>query len=175
MPTASMPQVTDSPFSQEFEALFEEHYALVYRTAYGITGRVEDAEDIVQTIFLRLLQRGASRDFMKNPAGYLYRAAVNGSLTAVERRRRHAGSEDAESAADLIPAVQPTGAEEMHRRLYAAIARLSRKSADIVILRYLHDRSDAEIAKLLGTSRGVIAVTLYRARLRLKKLLREES
>ena len=174
MSAASMPQATDSPFSAEFEALFEEHYPLVYRTAYGITGRVEDAEDVVQTIFLRLLQRGASRDLVKNPAGYLYRAAVNGSLTTVERRRRHAANEDTEAAADLIPAGQPTRAEETHRRLYEAISQLSRKSADIVILRYLHDRSDAEIAKLLGTSRGVIAVTLYRARLRLKKLLRDQ-
>jgi RNA polymerase sigma factor (sigma-70 family) len=63
----------------------------------------------------------------------------------------------------------------MHRWLYEAIAQLSRKSADIVILRYLHDRSDAEIATLLGTSRGVIAVTLYRARVRLKRLLRDKS
>jgi DNA helicase-2/ATP-dependent DNA helicase PcrA len=37
--------------------MFQEHYVLVYRTAYGVTGRVEDAEDVVQTIFLRLLQR----------------------------------------------------------------------------------------------------------------------
>ena len=174
MRTASMPQVTERPFSQEFEALFDEHYALVYRTAYGITGRVEDAEDVVQTIFLRLLQRGASRDVLKNPAGYLYRAAVNGSLTTVERRRRHAASQDSEAAADLISAGPSTRAEEMHRRLYEAIALLSRKSADIIILRYLHNCSDAEIAKLLGTSRGVIAVTLYRARARLKTLLREE-
>ena len=72
MPTASMPQVTDSPFSQEFEALFDDHYALVYRTAYGITGRVEDAEDIVQTIFLRLLQRGASR--RRGTAGFTRRS-----------------------------------------------------------------------------------------------------
>ena len=45
------------------------------------------------------------------------------------------------------------------------------KAASILILRYLHNYSDAEIAKLLGTSRGVIAVTLYRSRARLKKLL----
>jgi DNA-directed RNA polymerase specialized sigma24 family protein len=49
---------------------------------------------------------------------------------------------------------------------------LSPKAASIVILRYLHNFSDAEIATLLGTSRGVIAVTLYRSRARLKKILR---
>jgi len=40
------------------------------------------------------------------------------------------------------------------------------------VLRYEHDRSDADIARMLGTSRGVVAVTLYRARARLKKALR---
>jgi len=45
---------------------------------------------------------------------------------------------------------------------------------EILILHYEHDYSDAQIGKLLGTSRGVIAVTLYRARARLKKLLGEK-
>jgi DNA-directed RNA polymerase specialized sigma24 family protein len=42
---------------------------------------------------------------------------------------------------------------------------------EIVVLRYVHDYRDAEIAKMLGTSRGVIAVTLFRARVRLRRLL----
>jgi len=42
----------------------------------------------------------------------------------------------------------------------------------MLILRYEHDYTDAEIAGVLGTSRGVVAVTLFRARARLKKLLR---
>jgi RNA polymerase sigma-70 factor (ECF subfamily) len=177
MPSASAPQApaTQRPFSKEFETLFEEHYPLVYRTAYGITGRVEDAEDVVQTIFLRLLQRGASPEVMKNPAGYLYRAAVNGSLTVVEHRHRHAATEDADTAAALIAVASPAHDDDMRRRLYQAITQLNRKSAYILILRYLHERSDADIARLLGTSRGVIAVTLFRARKRLKKLLRDQS
>jgi hypothetical protein len=62
-----VPSIGHELFSQEFEELFEEHYVLVYRTAYGVTGRVEDAEDVVQTVFLRLLQRDKPRDFLKNP------------------------------------------------------------------------------------------------------------
>jgi DNA-directed RNA polymerase specialized sigma24 family protein len=46
---------------------------------------------------------------------------------------------------------------------------------EMLILRYEHNYSDAEIGKLLGKSRGVIAVTLYRARARLKKLVRASS
>jgi RNA polymerase sigma-70 factor, ECF subfamily len=164
------------PFPQDFEDLFQEHYILVYRTAYGVTGRVEDAEDVVQTVFLRLLQRdfrlkAEATGFMKNPKGYLYRAAVNLSLTVVQRRQRRARTETSEELAVAVPSRASSRAEELHRKLYEAIAQLNPKAASIVILRYLHNYSDADIAALLGTSRGVIAVTLYRSRARLKKLL----
>jgi RNA polymerase sigma-70 factor (ECF subfamily) len=159
------------PFPQEFEDLFQDHYVLVYRTAYGITGRVEDAEDVVQTIFLRLLQPERPREWLKNPKGYLYRAAVNLSLSNVKVRRRREQSHVSEELADAVPTRASTRAEELHRKLYGAIAELNPKVASIVLLRYLHNYSDAEIAKVLGTSRSVIAVTLYRARTRLKKLL----
>lgn len=171
MHTACAPTLAGGSFSQEFEETFQEHYVLVYRTAYGITGRVEDAEDVVQTIFLRLLQRETPRDCVTNPRGYLYRAAVNLSLTVVQTRRRRALTEESEDLAASIPARASSRAEALHRQLYEAIAQLSPKAAAILILRYLHNYSDAEIAKLLGTSRGVIAVTLYRSRVRLKKLL----
>ena len=171
MQTASVPRMAGEPFPQEFAEIFQEHYVLVYRTAYGVTGRVEDAEDVVQTIFLRLLKRDAPREFVKNPKGYLYRAAVNLSLNLVQTRRRRAQTEDSEDLAESIPARVSSHAEELHRKLYEAIAQLKPKAAAILILRYLHNHSDAEIAKMLGTSRGVIAVTLFRSRARLKTLL----
>ena len=172
VPTLSASSVSAEAFSQEFEDLFEAHYTLVYRTAYGVTGRVEDAEDVVQTIFLRLLRRERPPDFLKNPRGYLYRAAVNLSLTTVQKRRKRERTEASEELAVSLQARVSGQAEETHQKLYDAIAQLSPKAASILILRYLHDYSDAEIATLLGTSRGVIAVTLYRSRARLRTLLR---
>jgi len=167
----NMATTAGGSFPQPFDEVFEEHYALVFRTAYGITGRVEDAEDVVQTIFLRLLQRETPRDMLKNPRGYFYRAAVNLSLTIVQTRRRRAQTEESEELAVTIPVRASSRAEELHRKLYEAIGELKPKAAAIVVLRYLHNYSDVEIAKLLGTSRGVIAVTLYRSRARLRKLL----
>ena len=164
-------RMAGEPFSQEFEALFQEHYVLIFRTAYGVTGRVEDAEDVVQTIFLRLLRQERPPEFLKNPRGYLYRAAVNLALTVVQKRRKRELTEASEDLAVSLPVRASGQAEETHQKLYAAIAQLSPKAASIVILRYLHDYSDADIAKLLGTSRGVIAVTLYRSRARLRTLL----
>src|SRR5688500_7575781 len=156
MQATSVPTMAGNLFPREFEEIFQEHYVLVYRTAYGITGRVEDAEDVVQTIFLRLLQRERPPELVKNPKGYLYRAAVNLSLTIVQTRRRRAQTEDSEDLAAFLPARVPgrrslgeggsSRAEDLHRKLYEAIAQLKPKAAAIVILRYLHNHSDAEIA-----------------------------
>ena len=53
-----------------------------------------------------------------------------------------------------------------------ALSELSAKSAEILILRHVHGFSDVEIARLLGTSRGTIAVSLFRSRARLRKSIR---
>jgi RNA polymerase sigma-70 factor, ECF subfamily len=157
----------------DFEAIFREHYRTVYRTAYGVTGSSQDAEDVAQTVFLRLLHGQATRDW-KNPAAYLYRAAVNESLTLLRARKRQALN----AALEHAPAPEtapPDGQRDIHRRLYEAVAELGRKAAEILILRYVHDYSDAQIAKLLGTSRGTIAVSLYRSRARLRRLMSASS
>jgi RNA polymerase sigma factor (sigma-70 family) len=64
------------------------------------------------------------------------------------------------------------GREERHARLMAAVTTLKPRAVEILVLHYKHGYSDAQIAALLGTSRGVVAVTLYRIRARLKTLLR---
>jgi RNA polymerase sigma-70 factor (ECF subfamily) len=156
---------------RELEAIFRAHYRMTYCTAYGITGSSEDAEDVVQSIFLRLVRREFPPGLKNKPAAYLYRAAVNLSLNTIRNRKRRTLT--GAPPLDALHALEESdSAEEIHRRLYEAVAELTPESAHILILRYIHDYSDAEIAKLLGTSRGTIAVSLYRSRLRLRKLMR---
>ena len=170
MSTVATFDVTNGPLTRDLEEVFQEHYALVYRTAYGVTGSPQDAEDIVQSLFLQLLRLGFPGGLKDNPKAYLYRATINLSLNAVKARRRLVPIED--PARLEAPATGTTESDERaQRRLIDALAQLSPKAVEILVLRYKHNYSDAEIGKLLGTSRGVIAVTLYRARARLKKLL----
>ncbi len=70
---------------RELEKLFREHNNLIFRTAYRVTGSAEDAEDVLQTVFLRLARR-AEIDLAPSPASYLHRAAVNASLDLVRSR-----------------------------------------------------------------------------------------
>jgi len=76
--------VDDASLTQEFERLFREHSTMVYRTAYGVTGSPEDAQDILQTVFLKWLRRDPIRDLQQNPKAYFYRAAVNMSIDTLK-------------------------------------------------------------------------------------------
>jgi RNA polymerase sigma-70 factor (ECF subfamily) len=173
MSAVSVFTVISEPVAEEFDELFREHYSLMFNTAYSVTGSPEDAEDVVQTIFMRLFRRGVPPDFRKNPRGYLYRAAVNASLNTVRSRRRHVLTGDEQ----MLDAAAGGGGPEpaIQERLVDAMAQLHAGAVEMLILRYEHNYSDVEIGRLLGRSRGAVAVTLYRARARLKKLLRASS
>jgi RNA polymerase sigma-70 factor (ECF subfamily) len=160
------------PLAGSCDELFQEHASFIYRTAYGVTGRHEDAEDVLQTLFLRLLRSDLSAA-AKNPKAYLYRAAVNLSLNVVRVRRRQVEVDVADLPDVAAPVSNSLDDDEHHRYLYQAIAELKPEAAEILILRYVHDKSDAEIARMLGVSRGTIALRLFRSRARLKTLLAE--
>lgn len=171
MSTVTFTGSTRRPLEQEFDRIFREHYPLVFRTAYGVTGNPEDAEDVVQTIFLRLLRSEFPPECMRSPKAYLYRAAVNLSLNVVRLRQRHVLTGDVEHFEGAV-AIGAGPDETRHQRLYEAIAGLDAEDSEILILRYVHDYSNADIARLLGKSRGAVAVRLFRSRARLKQLLR---
>jgi RNA polymerase sigma factor (sigma-70 family) len=88
MSTVETARSAYKPLEREFEELFREHSQLLYRTAYSLLDDPADAEDVLQTIFLRLLRNGLPPGFHKNVKGYLYRAAVNASLDLIRARKR---------------------------------------------------------------------------------------
>jgi RNA polymerase sigma factor (sigma-70 family) len=167
--------VINEPLTQEFEQLFHDHYPMVYRTAYSVTGSREDAEDVVQTIFLRLYRSGELLGVQKNPRAYLYRAAVNTAVSVVRSRRKHILTNDPAELDMPVEAKTSSEATTLQGRFLDALAHLSPSAVEILILRYEHDYTDAEIAKLLGTSRSAIAVRLFRARARLKKFMEKKA
>jgi RNA polymerase sigma-70 factor (ECF subfamily) len=167
--------VSNEPLTQEFEQLFHDHYPLVYRTAYSVTGSPEDAEDVVQTIFLRLYRSGELSGVKQNPRAYLYRAAVNAAISVVRSRRKHVLTSDLAELDKPVEAKTSSEEPALQKQFLDAIAQLSPSAVEILILRYEHNYSDAEIAKLLGTSRSAIAVRLFRARARLKKFMEKKA
>ena len=178
MSTVPALEVTDKRVPQEFEQLFREHSQLIYRTAFGVTGNAEDAEDVLQTIFMRLVRRDWPPNLKNNPKAYLYRAAVNVSLNTIRSRRNLTLTNDAEIFEKSVHAVQSRESGEVRERLLTTLetmAETDSSAVELLILRYVHDYSDADIAKMMGKSRTTIAVRLFRARARLKKLMRQTA
>jgi RNA polymerase sigma factor (sigma-70 family) len=158
---------------REFERIFREHYEFVHRTAQRITGSSQDAEDVLQTLFLRLLGKDLPPDVRENPRRYLYRATVNISLDILRARQRQpSGHEGVEIPDEPADRHRSRGEEELLARFRAGLAELNSKAAEILILRHVHGYSNTEIAALLGTTRGTIAVSLFRTRVLLKKAMR---
>ncbi|MBV8552114.1 MAG: sigma-70 family RNA polymerase sigma factor [Acidobacteriaceae bacterium] len=151
----------------EFSRLFDEYHGLVFRTAYRITGNAADAEDVLQTIFLRLMRRDPDAA-LGSEESYLRRAAVNASLDLIRARR-------ANSSVPLSEASTSTGkpdTNEVRECLRRAFARLTPRSAEIFALRYFEDFSNQQIARMLGMSQVFVAVTLHRTRRQLQKEIR---
>jgi RNA polymerase sigma-70 factor (ECF subfamily) len=155
------------------EELFREHHDTVYRAAYRITGSASDAEDVLQTVFLRLLRREDRIEVQrKGAASYLYRSAVNAAFDLLRRRKRW-GEADLEGLEETLEDHGEPGPErQRHGRdlavqLRRALAALNPRHAEIFALRYLEGYGNKEISRLLGVSQTTIAVTLHRVRGRL--------
>jgi RNA polymerase sigma-70 factor (ECF subfamily) len=167
---ATQPRVQSLP--EEVDRLFREHSKFIYRTAFRVTGNGEDAEDVLQSLFVQIVKRELPRDFNRNPKAYLYRAAVNMALNVVRSRARMLPVPALDEVKDPSCREKSRGESEMDERLRQALGELGAKAAEILVLRHVHGYSDAEIAKFLGTSRGTVAVSLFRSRARLRKSIR---
>jgi RNA polymerase sigma-70 factor (ECF subfamily) len=159
----------------ELSLLFEEHHRRVLKAAFRITGNMADAEDVAQAVFLRLARADGP---VRNAGSYLYRAAINGALDLL-RRRKSAQTEPIQSAeyeraagAGSSPEAEASD-RELGALLRIAISELPPRAAEMFFLRYVEEHGNREIATLMGTSQAVVAVTLYNARSRLKKRLSE--
>ena len=158
----------------ELGDLFKDYHRGIFRVAYRITGNQGDAEDVLQTIFVRLTRGWSERDLSPNPRAFLYRAAINASLDIVRLRKR-ANSVPLELVdLDKTAVSKPSPADaladtELSDLIRQAVAKLEGRSAAAFALRYFEGYDNRQIAEVLGTSQMVVAVTLHRARTRLRK------
>lgn len=154
--------------------VFQEHSRRVLRAAYRVTGNAQDAEDVLQTVFLRLVRREGGTPLSDSPEHYLHRAAVNAALDVVRSRlaARSSPLEEHESSLAATEERSPeraSGGAEIRDRIRRALAGMNPRNAEIFVLRYFEGYGNHEIAKMLGTSRSTINVILHRMRERLRE------
>jgi RNA polymerase sigma-70 factor (ECF subfamily) len=147
-----------------FAALYERYYEAVFRAALRVTGNPTDAEDVLQTVFLRVMSRSEEDEAARRPGAYFRRAAVNAAVDLLRRRAVRAETaydEGAPHAAVDRPLL-------LKERLRRAIATLDSEDATLFLLRHVEGLSNEELADLFRLEKNNVAVRLHRIRLRLQ-------
>lgn len=131
-----------------FEASFEELYARAYGTAFQLLGRRSEAEDVAQETLARAFVHWRKiRDY---PEAWVVRVAGNLAIDSWRRTRRlqHEAAPDS-------PTPGPDAARvDLHR----ALRTLSRRQREVLVLRFLADLPEADVAMALGCSVGSVKV-----------------
>jgi RNA polymerase sigma-70 factor (ECF subfamily) len=147
-----------------FAELYERHYEAVFRAALRVTGNPADAEDVLQTVFLRVLSRTDDDEAARRPAAYFRRAAVNAAVDVLRRRTVHAETVyDDQAPRD---GVEPPLL--LKERLRRAIATIDSDDATLFLLRHVEGLSNEELAGIFQLEKNNVAVRLHRIRRRLQ-------
>jgi RNA polymerase sigma-70 factor (ECF subfamily) len=148
------------PHSSTFQQLYQQYAATVYRTALRVTGNPADAEDVLQSVFLRLWNQGGALELAYSSEHYLRRAATNAGIDII--RKRQSQKETAlENSPERATPAKDAVLKEMVRQ---ALAKLDPEDAELFTLRNVDGFSYEELAALFGIERGTVASRLHRIR-----------
>ncbi len=156
--------MSSPPVPVGFDELYARHYEAVFRAALRITGNRSDAEDALQTVFMRVLARGEPELSARHPAAYFRRAAVNAAVDLLRRRAAH-GERLLDDGAPEMGIERPVLLKEQLRR---ALGTLQNDDATLFLLRHVEGLSLEELAGVFGLEKNNVSVRLHRIRLRLQ-------
>lgn len=153
-----------------FRALVERHGRTVYRLAYRMTGRPDDADDVVQETMLRVYQRLSTFERRASFTTWLHRIAVRCALDLIDSRQRRREQQDAEEN-PMLERTADTEALPERRALSAevrecvarALGCLTASEHSAFVLRHCEGLSIREIGTALGTNENAAKNTIFRA------------
>jgi RNA polymerase sigma-70 factor (ECF subfamily) len=166
--------LTDEPEAVSgcaFEQLFFEHYPRLVRTLLRLVGNAGQAEELAADAFYRLHQHRERDRADENPAGWVYRTAMNlglDSLRANSRRSRREEIAYRQARGDCANPLMELLAEEQRERVRSVIARLKPVQGQVLLMES-SGFTCKEIAEVLGVRLDSLYVTMSRARAQFEK------
>jgi RNA polymerase sigma-70 factor (ECF subfamily) len=169
----TMPSKADTERLVDITELVQAYSGLLFRVAHSVLRSRTDAEDVVQDVFVRVLERRTMLDEVQQMRVWLVRIAWN---LALDRRRRVRPEQmEDEFAAQLATkSVGPEQALAEARRMEAVlreIERLPRAERHALLLATVDELGTAEMAEVLGKSESGVRALIFRARKRLRERL----
>lgn len=151
----------------DFEPWYVREHARVSTSVYLLFGSLDVARDATDEAFARALARWDRVGAMASPGGWVTTVAVNVARRSVRRSKQEARLASSQPDASLtVPLPNP--------ELWAAVAALPDRQRSAVVLRYVADLSETEIAKVMRVPRGTVAAALSRARTTLETTLADD-
>jgi RNA polymerase sigma-70 factor, ECF subfamily len=151
---------------ERMEELYAGHRDFIYRVAMRILRNANDAEDLVQNVFLRMMRNGTPPDMGLYAAAYLRRAATNAAIDLIRRRTQRAETD--------LPSHHPAPKQAVVERHHVrqVLDKLPPKNAELFELHYRGGYSYEELAERFGIQVGAVKSRLFRIRAVLQKQLR---
>lgn len=153
----------------------EAHGDELRRHLVRMLDRPDDAEDVLQEVWLRAHERPPEGGEGSNVRAWLYRVATNAALDRLARERRRSCLREAR-AADLRETAAPDGdggtwSEAARREVRRRVARLPRRQRDAVWLRWIEGRDYRDVAETMGGSVPAARANVYQGLRRLREEL----
>jgi RNA polymerase sigma-70 factor (ECF subfamily) len=158
---------------EAFEALYRQHAARIYSLACRMAGSPEDGEDLLQEIFLQAHRKLGSFKGDSAIGTWLYRLALNHCLDYV--RSRQAKMSKLTETLDADVSFEPTARRETpiaRMDLERAVARLPEGCREAFVLHDVEGFDHKEVGRLLGIAEGTSKSQVFKARMKLRSMLR---
>ena len=147
------------------------HYRLLYRVAYHLTGNAQDAEDLLQDLYLKLWQK--RDDLPDETINDAYLATMMRNLFVDQRRLKHVDAsaelKNEDGPPDERSLDRQIDARDEVRQMEGLISELSERDAKIIQMHLVDDRSYEEIEHDTGLSQGNIRIIVMRTKKKLKQ------
>lgn len=157
--------------SPEVAELYRQYRTRALAIARRIVKDADEAEDVVQDVFVRLCVNGLAFDGKSATTTWLHRVMVNSSINQLRGNGRRARLTT--EPEPLLSPEQAAIGRELHARFVEALEHVSARHRDVLALRELRGLSYPEIAALLHIPEGTVKSTLNRAREKIQDVLAE--
>ncbi len=161
----------DSPIC-EWDDFVEQYGGLVFEVAWRILCHAQDAEDVVQEVFVEVYRMQSHKQVECWPA-LLRRMATCRAIDRLRTRKPSMRLDDVHLLGDSTDPLSRLIGQDLGERLRVAIASLSERQASVFCLRFFEDQTYRQIADALNISTAAVGDALLKARTRLESLLNE--
>jgi RNA polymerase sigma-70 factor, ECF subfamily len=155
---------------QAIEGLLVKYEKPVYNAAFRMLNSSEDARDVTQTVFLKVIENLHNYDPRYKFFSWIYRIALNESINCLKKQNR-LDPLDWEPVSDTSGPEEQTGSEQVSQGMQTALMTIKAEYRTVIVLKHFVDCSYQEIGQILNMPEKKVKSRLYTGRQLLKEAL----